>query len=129
MSTALLVGADRTAHTDTMIGKMACLHWHKFVHSGNKKSKDEMVVLPRPGESLCRNVDSSILSSDPRQTVTSVSACAGGTSPASLGFQLALSLHREMEHLRAGSEAPWPVGALGRKGGQPLLSRSPLVGR
>lgn len=44
----------------------------------------------------------------------------GGTFPAFLGFQLALSLYQEMEHSGAGSNAPSPVGAPRR---QELIDR------
>lgn len=33
---------------DTMIGNGICLYWHKFVHSGNKKSR-KLNWWPREG--------------------------------------------------------------------------------
>lgn len=40
----------------------------------------------------------------------------GGTFPALLGFQLAHRVYHEVEHFRAGNNAPRPVGAPRRQG-------------
>lgn len=39
MSASLSIGSDTTSLIDTMLGKVARLLWHKFVHLGNKKSR------------------------------------------------------------------------------------------
>ena len=39
MSAFLLVGSDTTALIDTVIGKVTCLLWGKFVHLGSKKNR------------------------------------------------------------------------------------------